>query len=272
MPVSRADGPGRRGSSSAQWRSAAACRSADPDLFFPISDGPAREQAAKATRRSACNCGFGANAWRSRYRQGEDHGIWGCTTEHERAAAAKDSQRAACDRRAAPSMTLPTRLSRPCRKRPLAGHPRADRRVCPVRGPLARPVSCISACSPECVRIRRWTSMARSPGWWPTSRRRRAAGPPGRQDVMRWCCGKSRSCATTSRVALLSSSVHSNVGTCLQILQHQIGRSATRPGRFPGIRAPAAQRGTPRPRALRAYWLAHVFLRLAPQGAGPAGR
>ncbi len=47
-------------------------------------------------------------------------------------------------------------------------------------------------------------------------------------------------------LALLTSSVHSNVGTCLQILQHQIGLSA--------VHAPAAsleyarrraQRGTP---------------------------
>ena len=50
----------------------------------------------------------------------------------------------------------------------------------------------------------------------------------------------------TAVLALLSSSVHSNVGTCLQIMQHQIDLSA--------VRAPAAaleyarrlaQRGTP---------------------------
>ena len=60
-------------------------------------------------------------------------------------------------------------------------------------------------------------------------------------------------------LALLSSSVHSNVGTCLQIMQHQIDLSA--------VRAPAAsleyarrraQRGTPLPALLRAYRLGHT--------------
>jgi DNA-binding PucR family transcriptional regulator len=62
-----------------------------------------------------------------------------------------------------------------------------------------------------------------------------------------------------SILALLSSSVHSNVGTCLQILQHQIELSA--------VHAPAAsleyarrraQRGTPLTALLRAYRLGHT--------------
>ena len=60
-------------------------------------------------------------------------------------------------------------------------------------------------------------------------------------------------------LALLASSVHSNVGTCLQIMQHQIDLSA--------VQAPAAaleyarrraQRGTPLPALLRAYRLGHT--------------
>ena len=60
-------------------------------------------------------------------------------------------------------------------------------------------------------------------------------------------------------LALLSSSVHSNVGTCLQILQHQIELSS--------VHAPAAsleyarrraQRGTPLTALLRAYRLGHT--------------
>jgi hypothetical protein len=60
-------------------------------------------------------------------------------------------------------------------------------------------------------------------------------------------------------LALLASSVHSNVGTCLQIMQHQIELSA--------VRAPAAsleyarrraQRGTPLTALLRAYRLGHT--------------
>jgi PucR C-terminal helix-turn-helix domain/GGDEF-like domain len=60
-------------------------------------------------------------------------------------------------------------------------------------------------------------------------------------------------------LALLASSVHSNVGTCLQIMQHQIDLS--------DVRAPAAsleyarrraQRGTPLTALLRAYRLGHT--------------
>jgi hypothetical protein len=60
-------------------------------------------------------------------------------------------------------------------------------------------------------------------------------------------------------LALLVSSVHSNVGTCLQIMQHQIDLSA--------VQAPAAsleyarrraQRGTPLTALLRAYRLGHT--------------
>ena len=60
-------------------------------------------------------------------------------------------------------------------------------------------------------------------------------------------------------LALLTSSVHSNVGTCLQIMQHQIDLSA--------VQAPAAsleyarrraQRGTPLTALLRAYRLGHT--------------
>jgi hypothetical protein len=60
-------------------------------------------------------------------------------------------------------------------------------------------------------------------------------------------------------LTLLASSVHSNVGTCLQVMQHQIDLSA--------VRAPAAaleyarrqaQRGTPLTALLRAYRLGHT--------------
>jgi DNA-binding PucR family transcriptional regulator len=62
-----------------------------------------------------------------------------------------------------------------------------------------------------------------------------------------------------SVLTLLESSVHSNISTCLQIMQHQIGLSA--------VQAPAAsleyarrraQRGTPLTALLRAYRLGHT--------------
>ena len=67
-----------------QWRSAAACRSADPDLFFPISDsGPAVEQAV--TAKAICaTCRVRRECLAFALRTGQIHGIWGGTTEHER--------------------------------------------------------------------------------------------------------------------------------------------------------------------------------------------
>jgi DNA-binding PucR family transcriptional regulator len=62
-----------------------------------------------------------------------------------------------------------------------------------------------------------------------------------------------------SVLSLLASSVHSNIGTCLQVMQHQIDLSA--------VQAPAAsleyarrraQRGTPLTALLRAYRLGHA--------------
>jgi WhiB family redox-sensing transcriptional regulator len=85
-----------------QWRSAAACRSADPDLFFPISDsGPALEQAAKA-KAICATCGVRRECLAFALQTGQVHGIWGGTSEHERATA---RQRGDLPRRAA--ATLP---------------------------------------------------------------------------------------------------------------------------------------------------------------------
>jgi WhiB family redox-sensing transcriptional regulator len=69
-----------------QWRSAAACRSADPDLFFPVSDsGPAREQTAKV--KAICSaCRVRRECLAFALRTGQIYGIWGGTTELERAA------------------------------------------------------------------------------------------------------------------------------------------------------------------------------------------
>jgi hypothetical protein len=59
-------------------------------------------------------------------------------------------------------------------------------------------------------------------------------------------------------LALLDSSVHSNVGTCLQIMQHQIELSAVQaPAASLGYARRRAQRGTPLT-ALRAYRLGHT--------------
>lgn len=64
-----------------------ACRSAEPELFFPVSAaGPAVAQvvAAKAVCRG---CPVRAECLRYAMRTAQDHGIWGGTTEEERRQA-----------------------------------------------------------------------------------------------------------------------------------------------------------------------------------------
>jgi WhiB family redox-sensing transcriptional regulator len=68
------------------WRSRAACRQVDPDLFFPVGmAGPATEQAAEAKRLClACTVRRPCLDWALRH--GMRYGIWGGTTEDDRAA------------------------------------------------------------------------------------------------------------------------------------------------------------------------------------------
>jgi WhiB family transcriptional regulator, redox-sensing transcriptional regulator len=81
------ESPATRLITGGQWRSAAACRSADPDLFFPISNsGPALEQAAEA-KAICATCRVRRECLAFALRTGQAHGIWGGTSEDERAAA-----------------------------------------------------------------------------------------------------------------------------------------------------------------------------------------
>jgi len=66
------------------WRSAGACVSADPDLFFPISlNGRAQEQVKKA--RDVCaRCAVRAECLEFALSTGQMHGIWGGATPEER--------------------------------------------------------------------------------------------------------------------------------------------------------------------------------------------
>jgi WhiB family redox-sensing transcriptional regulator len=69
------------------WRSLAACRSVDPDLFFPVSlSGRSLAQVTEA--KAVC---AGCPVWREclefAVRTHQAHGIWGGVTEDERARA-----------------------------------------------------------------------------------------------------------------------------------------------------------------------------------------
>jgi WhiB family transcriptional regulator, redox-sensing transcriptional regulator len=68
----------------AEWWTLAACQSADPDLFFPISGaGPARVQVERA--KAVCaGCPVRSDCLRYALGAGPLQGVWGGLTEEER--------------------------------------------------------------------------------------------------------------------------------------------------------------------------------------------
>lgn len=65
------------------WRSAA-CREADPELFFPVAtQGPGADEVAKA--KAVCaGCGVRRECLQYALATRQLHGVWGGTTEDER--------------------------------------------------------------------------------------------------------------------------------------------------------------------------------------------
>ncbi len=66
-----------------KWWQLAACRSADPDLFFPISTGRSLEQAAEA-RAICARCPVRPYPLAFALRTRQVHGIWVGLSEEER--------------------------------------------------------------------------------------------------------------------------------------------------------------------------------------------
>jgi WhiB family redox-sensing transcriptional regulator len=70
--------------SAVNWRSSAACLSADPDLFFPISStGPAERQIARA-KVICAGCPVRIQCLDFALTHDQTHGIWGGTTPEDR--------------------------------------------------------------------------------------------------------------------------------------------------------------------------------------------
>jgi WhiB family transcriptional regulator, redox-sensing transcriptional regulator len=89
-PPPNAPGPGATAPGHAaelDWRVRAACRDADPELFFPEGvKGPALEAVARAKRIcSACPVRAYCLDWALSHRA--DFGVWGGRTEDERRAS-----------------------------------------------------------------------------------------------------------------------------------------------------------------------------------------
>jgi WhiB family redox-sensing transcriptional regulator len=67
-----------------QWRSMAACRSADPDLFFPISSS-GQSMAQEAEAKAICaGCRVRRECLAFALRTHQAHGVWGGMSEQER--------------------------------------------------------------------------------------------------------------------------------------------------------------------------------------------
>jgi len=68
------------------WRALGACRTEDPELFFPIAaGGPGLAQVARA--KAVCaRCEVRAECLRFAMETGQDYGVWGGTSEEERRA------------------------------------------------------------------------------------------------------------------------------------------------------------------------------------------
>ncbi|NIH87879.1 WhiB family transcriptional regulator [Amycolatopsis granulosa] len=76
------------------WRTSAACRDEDPELFFPVSEmGPGARQVARA--KAVCaSCPVRAECLAYALDAGLDNGIFGGTTEQERRSLIRSRRRA----------------------------------------------------------------------------------------------------------------------------------------------------------------------------------
>jgi WhiB family redox-sensing transcriptional regulator len=77
------------------WRSAGACLSADPDLFFPISStGPAERQIERA-KKICAGCSVRRECLEFALSHNQIYGIWGGTTAEDRQRERRRKRRAA---------------------------------------------------------------------------------------------------------------------------------------------------------------------------------
>jgi WhiB family transcriptional regulator, redox-sensing transcriptional regulator len=78
----------------AEWWSRAACSTADPELFFPISStGPAMGQLARA-KAICARCEIQQQCLDYAVSTGPIQGVWGGMTEHERRLLRQSGRRA----------------------------------------------------------------------------------------------------------------------------------------------------------------------------------
>ena len=75
------------------WRGRAACRSCNPDLFFPAGTTGAAWQDVQAAKAVCAVCPVQSSCLRFALRTCQGYGIWGGTTEDERQALRRWARR-----------------------------------------------------------------------------------------------------------------------------------------------------------------------------------
>jgi WhiB family redox-sensing transcriptional regulator len=66
------------------WRDHAACRDADPELFFPDGDPTSARAQVKAAKQICRGCPVRTTCLNWALTGGQQHGIWGGLTEDQR--------------------------------------------------------------------------------------------------------------------------------------------------------------------------------------------
>jgi WhiB family transcriptional regulator, redox-sensing transcriptional regulator len=90
------------------WREQAACRRADPELFFPVSaSGPSLDQVARA--KAVCaGCRVKRQCLSFALRTRQEHGVWAGMSEQELRERARAVRLNTREARSVPAEDLPT--------------------------------------------------------------------------------------------------------------------------------------------------------------------
>lgn len=76
----------------AEWRERAACGDEDPELFFPIGDGPVAQAQIERAKAVCARCPVVRECLAWALETGQDAGVWGGLTEQERRQLRRDAR------------------------------------------------------------------------------------------------------------------------------------------------------------------------------------
>ncbi len=124
--------PGTRGTTSQavhreEWLDAGACRSEDPELFFPITaSGPSTQQ-IEAAKAVCQRCGVQRECLHYALDSHQSYGVWGGTSEAERLRMTTSQQPAPPRREPQPRTETRSRTDKPRSDKPRSDKPRSEK-------------------------------------------------------------------------------------------------------------------------------------------------